>query len=798
MKRFLYITLFFMCTSIYSQNASIEKYHRAKIYYSSKEDLNKLSKLGLAVDHGHHKKNNFIISDFPQSQIETAKNNGNSVELIIEDVKQFYLDQNNPQSSRYVSNNNATANAFCEENPITNYETPVNYNNGTMGGFLTYDEMIDELDEMKALYPDLISSRSDISTFTTEEGRKIQYVKISDNPSSNESASESQILYTAVHHAREATTLQQTIFYMWYLLENYSTSDEIKSIVDNSELFFVPCLNPDGYIYNQTTNPNGGGLWRKNRSQNAGGSRGVDLNRNYSYITPNGDEVWNTSGTSGPPGDTYPGTHPFSEPETQAIRWLVEQNNFKIAINAHSFSKLLLFPFGYVDNKPTPENDLYNAISKYMVKDNNYNNILASGLYELSGSSDDFMYDMLKTTSGGTRNKIYAMTPEIGDSFWPAESEIISICKSMLFLNIAAAQIDGNLANIEEKPSSVFIETTAANVNYEIESIGFESPSNFEVSILPVSTNIISVGQPQDQNNMSLLEKRTGNIAINLKPTIATGEEVIYDLVVNNGLFNRTVRVNKIFGITNTILDEPGDDISDNWGATDWGISTTVYKSPPSAITDSPNGNYGNAVDNAIELAEALDLTRANFASLSFYARWDIADGFDFDFVQLQVSRDDGDTWIPQCGKYTVADIFDEPIYEGTQNEWVYEEIDLSDYLGNTIKIRFLLFTDTEDTEDGFYFDDLAVKIIDDTLSTPDYISNNFSIYPNPIKNTLQINSSLSNYKYEIYDIRGQLIGEKDNNNHLSKIDCSTIASGMYLLKIEHDNKTKTFKFIKE
>ena len=39
----------------------------------------------------------------------------------------------------------------------------------------------------------------------------------------------------------------------------------------------------DGYIYNETTNPNGGGYWRKNRRANADGSYGVDNNRNYSY-----------------------------------------------------------------------------------------------------------------------------------------------------------------------------------------------------------------------------------------------------------------------------------------------------------------------------------------------------------------------------------------------------------------------------------------------------------------------------------------------------------------------------------
>ena len=116
---------------------------------------------------------------------------------------------------------------------------------------------------------------------------------------------------------------------MWYLLENYDTDTDVKAIIDNTELFFIPIVNPDGYIYNETTNPFGGGLWRKNRKDNQNGSYGVDLNRNYSYVTPEGEEVWNTAGTSNNTSDnTYAGTMPFSEPESKAVRYFIELHEF--------------------------------------------------------------------------------------------------------------------------------------------------------------------------------------------------------------------------------------------------------------------------------------------------------------------------------------------------------------------------------------------------------------------------------------------------------------------------------------
>ena len=310
--------------------------------------------------------------------------------------------------------------------------------------------MLDQLDLMYSLYPNLISQRQEIkddnNTDTphiheTFEGRFLQYVKISDNPNLNEIMDEPQILYTSLHHAREPASLQQLIYFMWYILENYETNDEIKNIIDGSELYFVPCVNPDGYIMNEIMEPNGGGLWRKNTFN----GHGVDNNRNYNYIDENGNEIWDTTGTSNNPnGQTYPGEYPFSEAENRAIKYLVENNDFKIALNNHTYGNLLLYPFGYEYDTYTEDNSIFEFISNSLVLENGYDNIISSELYPASGDSDDFMYGMLETENGEIRNKIFAMTPEIGSSFWPQASQIEKICKDMLYFNLTAAKIIGN------------------------------------------------------------------------------------------------------------------------------------------------------------------------------------------------------------------------------------------------------------------------------------------------------------------------------------------------------------------
>ena len=70
---------------------------------------------------------------------------------------------------------------------------------------------------------------------------------------------------------------------MGRMLSGYATDPAIQSAVNDHEIYFVPMVNPDGFLYNEQTNPNGGGMWRKNRRNNGDGTYGVDNNRNYPY-----------------------------------------------------------------------------------------------------------------------------------------------------------------------------------------------------------------------------------------------------------------------------------------------------------------------------------------------------------------------------------------------------------------------------------------------------------------------------------------------------------------------------------
>ncbi len=314
---------------------------------------------------------------------------------------------------------------------------------GSLLGYPNFDEVVAILDEMHSAYPGLISARSSLGQ--SVEGRDIWMVEISDNPGVDEA--EGEALYTAMHHAREPQGPATVLYYMWYLLEQYATNSDVSDLVNDRRMFFVPILNPDGYAFNELLAGDGQYPgWRKNCRVNAGaslcctlssaGSCGVDLNRNYDYRWGYDD-----NGSSPNPGsETYRGTAAFSEPETSAIRDFLEGGrSVAQTFNYHSYSNLLIYPWGYEQGTYTPDNDEFIAQSIAMTALNGYTYGTAPDiLYLVNGESDDWMYG-----EQTTKPKIFSYTPEVGDTFWPDPSEIIPLADENLEANLLLAQYAG-------------------------------------------------------------------------------------------------------------------------------------------------------------------------------------------------------------------------------------------------------------------------------------------------------------------------------------------------------------------
>lgn len=765
MRSFLIFLLLFVSVSAIGQN-----YSRAKIW-TDRQGLQQLEMLGVAVDHGHMRENVWFISDFSAREIEIMRLNNFTVEIIIEDVQRFYSEQNIEGGDNKSTD--------CPEN-IDGIAVPENFNLGTMAGFYTYQEMLDELDEMASLYPELITVRSPISSFLTHEGRPIYVAVLSDNPGIDEG--EHNVLYSAIHHAREPLSMTETIFYMWYLLENYASNDEVKFLVDNTRMFFVPCINPDGYVYNEQNFPNGGGMHRKNRRMVGTSNMGVDLNRNYSY-------QWGTAGINfDPDSDVYPGEFPFSEPETQAMKWLVENYGFQAALNAHSYGDLLLHPIGTDPNEFADHHDYFESISSHMVEENRFLAQKATFLYPVSGGSDDYMYK--ENIGVGLKDTVFAMTPEVGPSFWPAITQIIPYCKKMLRTNLILAHIPHVYYRVVET-SPAIVDNLSPVLQIDAKRIGIANGS-VAVSIEPLEL-ISSVGAMQNFN-LEISESQQANIAINLSTDVVPGDLIRFVLQTDNGTWIHRDTISKLYAPVPLQLFEDASDLG-SWTGT-WSSTTSEYVSSPSSFTDSPSGTYQNNANTVYLLDQELDLTETNLAYVTFYAKWDIEPYYDK--VQFQVSTNGGATWIPQCGRFTTLgsgmsggqQLLDEPLYEGLRNEWVHEEIDLSEYAGQVIQIRFQLRSNGNNRRDGFYFDDLRVYF--EGTGSLDEHESNVLIYPNPSSNLLYVKlNEKGPINFSLVDMTGKMVIEEDmyGPSTIFTIPLEQVEAGIYLLNIYQESR---------
>lgn len=152
-----------------------------------------------------------------------------------------------------------------------------------------------------------------------------------------------------------------------------------------------------------------------------------------------------------------------------------------------------------------------------------------------------------------------------------------------------------------------------------------------------------------------------------------------------------------------------------NWTSSgQWGITTSKFVSSPSSFTDSPSGNYASNTTATLTLNSNVDLTAALGAELEFATQWNIEIGYDY--AQVLISTNNGSTWTPLTGLYTSLGTGSfqpngQPLYQGNQSSWVNEKINLNNYLGQNIRIRFLLRSDGSVNYDGWYVDDIKLSV---------------------------------------------------------------------------------------
>ncbi|MFI9816455.1 M14 family metallopeptidase [Saccharothrix variisporea] len=286
-------------------------------------------------------------------------------------------------------------------------------------GYHNFQEMVTELNQTVTDHPNLVR----LSTIgKSYQGRELWTLKISDNPGVDEA--EPEVLFTCNMHAREHLTVEMCLRIIKQYTDGYATNPTIKNLVDTREIWIVPMVNPDGVEYDIATGSFRS--WRKNRQPNST-STGTDPNRNFGY-------QWGCCGGSSSSGssETYRGPSAFSAPEVARIRDFVNGRvvggvqQIKTHIDFHTYSELILWPYGYTYNDTAPGLDstqasAFSTLGRRMAALNGYTPQQSSDLYITDGTINDWLWGV---------HKIWSYTFEMyptgsgGGGFYPRDTVI--------------------------------------------------------------------------------------------------------------------------------------------------------------------------------------------------------------------------------------------------------------------------------------------------------------------------------------------------------------------------------------
>ncbi|QFZ74556.1 zinc carboxypeptidase [Streptomyces fagopyri] len=284
-----------------------------------------------------------------------------------------------------------------------------------------YAEANAEIDQRLAAHPGIMSKRVIGKSY---QGRDIIAVKVSDNVATDEN--EPEVLLTFHQHAREHLTVEMALYLLRELGAGYGSDSRVTNMVNNREIWIVPDLNPDGGEYDIATGSYRS--WRKNRQPNSGSSYvGTDLNRNWNYR-------WGCCGGSSgsTSSETYRGGSAESAPEVKVVADFVRgrvvggKQQIRAGIDFHTYSELVLWPFGYTTadtatGMTADDAAAFKAVGRKMAASNGYTPEQSSDLYITDGSIDDYLW--------GTQ-KIFDFTFEMyptsssGGGFYPPDEVI--------------------------------------------------------------------------------------------------------------------------------------------------------------------------------------------------------------------------------------------------------------------------------------------------------------------------------------------------------------------------------------
>ncbi len=717
---------------------------QAEIYYQihlDRPDLDVLKRVALSGIDGSYLRYtrnggiNLIVSD---SELVRLRAMGVDCRILVEDIQNHYRRRDAGILHRWADDYDSLG---------------IGLPQGSMGGYYTLSEIYRQLDSLHHLYPYIIGEAQSVGQ--SIEGRDIFCYRISDFPDKADDTVE--IFINSLIHAREPQGMMTLIYFIRYLVQRYHSDPLVNFLVNNLEIMVIPVVNPDGYYYNEQTHPSGYGMWRKNRWSDGMNTWGVDLNRNFGYRWGY-DDIGSSSLKN---FETFRGLAPFSEPETQVIRDLCINHRFRIALNYHTYSNLLIFPWSYADLK-TEDDSLYRLIGSGMIAENNF--IMGGSLetvqYPVNGAADDWMY-----AESDQKNKILSMTMEVGtdrDGFWPSRSRILPLAQYSLNANLClmkSALAYPKFQGVEIMGDSGFYHPGDSLIwRLSIVNAGLDPAP---------SIRLYTVGDVDDYSMtlaMNSQQQMTiDSLSLVIPDSIRSDHFSLGFCLEWNGVVFDSISFRLPLGDPVILIRQDFEQAIPLWTLGSWGVLEGEGFRSSTCLCDSPHGNYVAYADHR-SYSPNVRIPVEGRTYMSVQTRYQMERYFDWGCVFFEDSADGQLTnlrlpgMIRGTGNEWQSD--QQFGYQGEQPGWKRVWIDLSRFGGRKGRIQFRLSTDSYQHCDGWFIDDFyIVNYPPDPTSIseteiPDPL---IRIFPNPAQDQLHLEfTRIMPTRIEIFNLLGR------------------------------------------
>ena len=487
-----------------------------------------------------------------------------------------------------------------------------NYSNDPMRSYHNYDELTDFLININSEFPAITNL---FSIGQSVQGRELWVLEISDNPGVNEI--EPEFKYIANMHGDETVGRELCLYLISWFVNGYGTDERATNLINDTSIFIMPSMNPDGFENGSRYNANN-----------------VDLNRDF-------PDQFND------PNNSLAGR----QPETQAVMQWTWERNFVLSANMHTGALVVNYPFDGPNTgvySAAPDDDVFVQISSCYadshpnMESGGFQNGITNGSqwYAVFGGMQDWNY---------VWESDFDITLEQNEVKWPNSNLLDDLWED------------------HREPMIAYIEQIHQGLRGVVKDINSNQPLNATITIEGIEHEIFTDSQNGDYYRLLT----PGQYVVNVNSFGYLPESQTVN-IPNNG----TLEVN--FDLTPDpwleqaeIEDFEGDGFDNfEWnlsGNSNWTIDSNTFIE---GNYSSKSGNINNNQESTISIT--LDVVEDGF--ISFYKKVSCEPtgsqtGNYYDYLSFSINNNEIDKWAGDID-WSFESF---PVNEGINNfEWKY------------------------------------------------------------------------------------------------------------------------------